>query len=445
MVEDDGWVSIEFEIVWFDWLVVGFDSGVDDEGLGEFVILLELCRVVDVRDIFIKGGLLMVDEEVIFLMLVCWGDDERIVMFDLLDGWIKFDEIEDGEVTIIIKEEFIFGKVCEVDVVIFVFFINVDVWFMFVVDWVKFEVLLFKIVDDSIKCWDDVEGNVLLSINVDDTIIFEEGFFIFDGIFVIVWGKVEVLFLSIVDTDGFKFEEDVEGKVLFFIIIDEIIIFIEKFCIFDDLFIIDWVKVEVLLFNIIEDVIMLSDNRGVDVILALSLIVVGDGVNVFIIFVIDKLVWVVVFFIVFDVCNEEFFLFEDDVNILLDRVRVLFGVRFICKVVDDGFCIIELVWFFVTLVCCDGNERKLFVVFFVILINVDEILFVLIVSIGFEVELVFIEFEGSIIVEVEIFCGIEDVVFFDELKFVDIDREEGDFEIFFNGLDEFNIVVGIRL
>ena len=51
--------------------MVGLDSGVDDEGLGELVISLEPFRVVDATEILAKGGLLTVDEEVTLLMLVC--------------------------------------------------------------------------------------------------------------------------------------------------------------------------------------------------------------------------------------------------------------------------------------------------------------------------------------------------------------------------------------
>lgn len=86
---------------------------------------------------------------------------------------------------------------------------------------------------------------------------------------------------------------------------------------------------------------MPSDNRGVDVTLALSSTVVGDGVNVSTTFVTDKLAWAVVLFTASDACNEELSLPEDDANTLSDRVRVPLGVRPTCKVADDGLCITE--------------------------------------------------------------------------------------------------------
>jgi len=66
--------------------VVGLDNGADDEGLGELVISLEPCRVVDTTEILAKGELLTVDEEVTLLMLVCCGDEERTVMLDSPGG-----------------------------------------------------------------------------------------------------------------------------------------------------------------------------------------------------------------------------------------------------------------------------------------------------------------------------------------------------------------------
>lgn len=97
-----------------------------------------------------------------------------------------------------------------------------------------------------------------------------------------------------------------------------------------------------------------------------------------------------------------------------------------------------------TLACCDGNERKLLVALPVTLTNADETPFVLTVSTGPEAELVLTELEGSTTVEVEIPCGIKDVVFFDELKLADTDREEGDPETLSNGPDKLNTDVGTR-
>lgn len=86
---------------------------------------------------------------------------------------------------------------------------------------------------------------------------------------------------------------------------------------------------------------MPSENKGVDVTLALSSTVVGDGVNVSTTFVTDKLTWAVVLFTASDACNEELSLPEDDTSTLSDCVRVPLGVRPTCKVADDGLCITE--------------------------------------------------------------------------------------------------------
>ena len=66
-------------------------------------------------------------------------------------------------------------------------------------------------------------------------------------------------------------------------------------------------------------------------------------------------------------------------------------------------------------------------------------------STGTEAELALSEPEGSTTVEVEFLCGIEeDVVFIDELKLADTDREETDPEALSNGPDELNTDVGTR-
>ena len=250
---------------------------------------------------------------------------------------MKLDEAEDGEGTTTRKVELTSGEGREVDAVTLALLINVDVWFMLVVDWAKREALSLKIADDGIKSWEDVEGNILLSTNVDDTTTSEEGLFTLDGTLVTAWGKVEVLFPSTADADGSRSEEDVEGKVPLSINVDEITIPTEELCTLDDSLTADWAAVEVLLRSTTEDLTMPADNEEGDVTLVLSTTLLGDGVVVSTTFVTDKLAWAVLLFTASDACNTELSLPEDDTSILRDCVSL--GVRSTCTVADDGLCV----------------------------------------------------------------------------------------------------------
>lgn len=79
-------------------------------------------------------------------------------------------ETEDGEGTTTTKEELVFGESLDVDAVPLAFPITEDDWLTPVVEGAEVEVPLSKTADDIIKSWEDVEGNVLLSANVEDMI-----------------------------------------------------------------------------------------------------------------------------------------------------------------------------------------------------------------------------------------------------------------------------------
>lgn len=103
--------------------------------------------------------------------------------------------------------------------------------------------LIIDVVEDDLKFEESVWEFLIKLVIVNEMVIFVEIFCMIDDIFVNEWFFMDEVLINMVEDDIFKFKDDVGGRVLLYINVDEINVFIVG------LVVIEWGKEDFIVFG----------------------------------------------------------------------------------------------------------------------------------------------------------------------------------------------------
>lgn len=103
--------------------------------------------------------------------------------------------------------------------------------------------LIIDVVEDDLKFEESVWEFLIKLVIINEIVIFVEIFCMIDDIFVNEWFFMDEVLINMVEDDIFKFKDDVGGRVLLYINVDEINVFIVG------LVVIEWGKEDFIVFG----------------------------------------------------------------------------------------------------------------------------------------------------------------------------------------------------
>lgn len=103
--------------------------------------------------------------------------------------------------------------------------------------------LIIDVVEDDLKFEESVWEFLIKLVIINEMVIFVEIFCMIDDIFVNEWFFMDEVLINMVEDDIFKFKDDVGGRVLLYINVDEINVFIVG------LVVIEWGKEDFIVFG----------------------------------------------------------------------------------------------------------------------------------------------------------------------------------------------------